>query len=122
MPNKSKKNIRADRRKKGVRFKISGTTDRPRLTVFRSLKNITAQIIDDEKMITMAAVSTLSKEMVEKVVGKNKVDAAGLIGEEIARQALEKKITKVVFDRNRYLYHGRIKSLAEAARKAGLKF
>lgn len=122
MSNKSKKTIRADRRKKGVRFKISGTTDRPRLTVFRSSRNITAQIIDDEKMITMAAVSTLSKEMAEKVAGKKKVDAAGLIGEEIARLALEKNITKVVFDRNRYLYHGRIKSLADAARKAGLKF
>ena len=105
-----------------MRFKISGTTDRPRLTVFRSSKNITAQIIDDEKMTTMAAVSTLSKEMVEKVAGKKKVDAAGLIGAEIARLALEKNITKVVFDRNRFLYHGRIKSLAEAARKAGLKF
>ena len=122
MSNKSKKNIRADRRKKGVRYKISGTTDRPRLTVFRSLKNITAQIIDDEKRVTLAAVSTISKGMPEKVTGKTKVDAAGLIGAEIARQALEKNITKVVFDRNRYLYHGRVKSLAEAARKAGLKF
>ncbi len=121
MANKIKKNIRADRRKKGVRYKITGTTDRPRLTVSRSLKNITAQIIDDEKMVTLAAVSTLSKGMVEKVAGKNKIDAAGLIGEEIARRALEKNITKVVFDRNRYLYHGRAKSLADAARKAGLK-
>ncbi len=122
MANKIKKNIRADRRKKGVRFKITGTTDRPRLTVSRSLKNITAQIIDDERMVTLAAVSTLSRGVIEKVAGKNKIDAAGLIGEEIARRALEKNITKVVFDRNRYLYHGRVKSLADAARKAGLKF
>ena len=122
MTNKNKKNIRADRRKKGVRFKISGTTDRPRLTVSRSLKNITAQIIDDEKMVTLAAISTCSKGIPEKLAGKNKVDAAGFIGGEIARIALEKNITKVVFDRNRYLYHGRIKSLADAARKAGLKF
>ncbi|RKX20674.1 MAG: 50S ribosomal protein L18 [Candidatus Zixiibacteriota bacterium] len=122
MANKIRKNIRADRRKKGVRFKITGTTDRPRLTVSRSLKNITAQIIDDERMVTLAAVSTLSRGVIEKVAGKNKIDAAGLIGEEIARRALEKNITKVVFDRNRYLYHGRVKSLADAARKAGLKF
>ncbi len=122
MSNKSDKSIRADRRKKGVRFKISGTTDRPRLTVFRSLKNITAQIIDDEKRITIAAVSTFSEGMPEKISGKTKVDAAGLIGEEIARRAMEKNVTKVVFDRNRFLYHGRIKSLADAARKAGLKF
>lgn len=122
MSNKNKKSIRADRRKKGVRFKISGTTDRPRLTVSRSIKNITAQIIDDEKMITLAATSTSSKGMPEKVSGKNKVEAAGLVGIEIARLAQEKNITKVVFDRNRFLYHGRIKSLAEAARKAGLKF
>ena len=115
------KDIRADRRKKGVRYKITGTSILPRLTVSRSLKNITAQIIDDEKMVTLTAVSTLSKEMVKKVAGKNKIDAAGIIGEEIARRALEKNITKVVFDRNRYLYHGRAKSLAEAARKAGLK-
>lgn len=122
MANKNIKNARAERRKKGVRFKISGTADRPRLTVNRSLKNITAQIIDDEKMITLAAASTKSKGMVEKVAGKNKIEAAGFVGEEIARLALEKKITKVVFDRNRYLYHGRVKSLADAARKAGLKF
>jgi len=122
MSNKSDKSIRADRRKKGVRFKISGTTDRPRLTVFRSLKNITAQIIDDEKRITIAAVSTFSEGMSEKIAGKPKVDAAGIIGEEIARRALEKNVTKVVFDRNRFLYHGRIKSLADAARKAGLNF
>jgi len=122
MANKIKKNIRADRRKKGVRFKISGSSDRPRLTVSRSLKNITAQIIDDEKMVTLTAISTLSKGMAEKVAGKSKIDAAGIVGEEIARLALEKNIITVVFDRNRYLYHGRIKSLAEAARKAGLKF
>ena len=84
--------------------------------------NVTAQIIDDEKMVTLAAVSTLSKEMVGKVAGKKKLEAAGMVGEEIAKLALEKNITKVVFDRNRYLYHGRIKSLADAARKAGLKF
>ena len=92
------------------------------MTVFRSLKNITAQIVDDEKRVTITAVSTSSEGMPEKIAGKTKVDAAGLIGEEIARRALEKNVTKVVFDRNRFLYHGRIKSLADAARKAGLKF
>jgi large subunit ribosomal protein L18 len=122
MANKSKKLIRAERRKYGVRAKIIGTAERPRLTIFRSLKNITAQIIDDEKMVTLAAVSTLSEGMAKKVAGKKKSEAAVIIGEEIARRALEKNIDKVAFDRNRFLYHGRVKSLADAARKAGLKF
>ena len=116
------KYIRAARRKKGVRSRISGTSERPRLTVHRSLRNMTAQIIDDEKMITLAAVSTLSKDMSDKVAGKKKSETAMIIGEEIARRALEKNIETVAFDRNRFLYHGRIKSLADAARKAGLKF
>ena len=122
MANKEKKIIRADRRKAGVRARISGTGERPRLTVSRSLKNIAAQIIDDEKKITLAAVSTLSKEVSAKVSGKKKIEAAIIIGEEIARRALEKDIKKVAFDRNRFLYHGRVKSLADAARKAGLEF
>ncbi len=122
MAYKSRKLIRAERRKFGVRAKIVGTSERPRLTVFRSLKNITAQIVDDEKMITLAFVSTLSEGIAGKVAGKKKTEAAAIIGEEIARRALEKKIDKVAFDRNRFWYHGRVKSLADAARKAGLKF
>lgn len=122
MANKAKKQIRAARRKAGVRARIVGTAERPRLTVNRSLKNMTAQIIDDEKMMTIAAVSTLSKDVSKKIEGKSKVEAAAVLGEEIARRALEKNIKNVAFDRNRYLYHGRVKSLADAARKAGLEF
>ena len=117
-----KKSIRAERRRKGVRHKINGTAERPRLTVCRSLRNITAQIIDDEKRETLVAASTLSKDMIGKVAGKKKSEAASIIGEELARRALEKNIEKVAFDRNRFLYHGRVRSLADAARKAGLKF
>lgn len=122
MAKKNIKYIRAERRKAGIRAKIIGTASRPRLTVSRSLKNITAQIVDDEKMITLVAASTLSKDISGKVAGKSKVEAAAIIGEEIARRAIEKDIKKVAFDRNRFLYHGRIKSLADAARKAGLEF
>lgn len=117
-----RKIARADRRKARVRRKISGDAERPRLTVSKSLRNIIAQVIDDEKKITIAAVSTESKGISEKVSGKNKVEAAKLIGEEIAKRAQEKGVKKVRFDRNRNIYHGRIKALADAARKAGLEF
>jgi large subunit ribosomal protein L18 len=114
--------IRAEKKRKRVRGKIKGTADRPRLTVAKSLKNIGAQIIDDEKMITLAACSSLSKDLVGKVAEKNKTEMAAVIGEELARLALDKGVKKVAFDRNRNLYHGRVKALAEAARKAGLEF
>jgi len=102
--------------KQRVRGKISGTPETPRLTVFRSNKQIYVQVIDDKSGKTLASASSLKSE--EKV---NKKEQAAKVGEQIAKNALEAGITKVVFDRNGYLYHGRVKEVAEAARKGGLK-
>ena len=106
---------------KRVRSKLAGTTQRPRLNVFRSLNHIYAQVIDDSASTTLASASTLPGKTGEKIAGGN-VDAAKVVGKLIAERAKEKGITKVVFDRGGYLYHGRIKALAEAAREAGLEF
>jgi large subunit ribosomal protein L18 len=108
------------RRHERIRKKISGTAERPRLSVFRSEKNIYAQLINDSIGTTIVSASTLDKDFSEKV-GSNK-ESARLIGESIAKKALDKGITEVVFDRGGYIYHGRIKELAEGAREAGLKF
>lgn len=106
------------RRHLRVRKKISGTPERPRLNVFRSNKNIHAQIIDDVNGVTL--VSANSVEM--KLENGGNVEAAKKVGAEIAKRALEKNIENVVFDRGGYIYHGRVQALAEAAREAGLKF
>ena len=106
-------------RHKRVRAKISGTPERPRLCVYRSLANINAQIVDDVNGVTLASASTLEKAFEGN--GGNK-DAAKKIGLTIAERALAKGITEVVFDRGGYIYHGRVQALAEAAREAGLKF
>jgi len=103
--------------KKGIRGKVSGTTERPRLTVFRSNKQIYAQIIDDTTGKTLAAASSLKIE--DKV---KKTEQAAKVGEMIAKNAQEAGVQTVVFDRNGYLYHGRVKQLADAARNGGLKF
>ena len=103
-----------------IRKDIMGTAERPRLDVFRANANITAQIIDDEKGVTLVSASTREKELNIKNGGN--VEAAKLIGAEIAKRAKKAKITKVVFDRGGYLYHGRVKALAEAARENGLEF
>jgi len=105
-----------------VRAKISGTAQRPRLCVFRSLSNIYAQVIDDEAGKTLASASTLDSEIKEKAAFGGNVDAAKEVGKLVAKRALEKGIETVVFDRGGYIYHGRVMSLAEAAREAGLKF
>lgn len=102
-----------------VRGKISGTAECPRLNVFRSNSNIYAQLIDDVQGVTLAAASSIDKEF--DGVGGNK-DAARKVGQLIAKRAAEKKISQVVFDRGGYIYHGRIKELAEGAREGGLKF
>ena len=107
------------KRHKRVRSKISGTADCPRLNVFRSNSNIYVQIIDDEKAVTLVSASTLDKDFSGS--GGNK-DAAHKIGQMIAKRALEKNIKEVVFDRGGYIFHGRVKELAEGAREAGLKF
>jgi large subunit ribosomal protein L18 len=111
------------RRKKRVRKKIRGGPDKPRLTVFRSAKHIYAQIIDDTRATTLVDASSLSKEYRPLIQGKggNKSGAA-MIGEFIAKRAKAKGIDKVVFDRNGFLYHGRVKALADAAREHGLEF
>ena len=102
-----------------VRTKVSGTTERPRLCVFRSNQNLYAQIIDDTKGVTLVSASTLDKNIKTKHANK---EAAKEVGESIAKKAAEKKIKDVVFDRGGYIYHGVIKELAEAARSGGLNF
>lgn len=107
------------KRHKRVRGKIFGTAQKPRLCVFRSLKNIYAQVIDDENGKTLASASSLDKEFNQ--YGGNK-EAAKLVGQAVAKAALEKGITEVVFDRGGYIFHGRVQELADGAREAGLKF
>ena len=102
-----------------VRGKISGTAQRPRLNVFRSLSNIYAQLIDDEKGVTLVSASTVEKEFKGS---KGNKEEARKIGQLIAERAKDKGITEVVFDRGGYIYHGRVKELAEGAREGGLKF
>ena len=122
MFNKVNKNENRLARHKRVRKKISGTAERPRLSVYKSAKNIYAQLIDDINRTTLVAASTIDKEIdLGGVYGGNK-DAAKKVGELIAKKAVAKGISEVVFDRGGYLYHGRVKELAEAAREAGLKF
>ena len=119
MVNKADTNKARLNRHRRVRGKIQGTAERPRLNVFRSTNNIYAQLIDDIKGITLAAASTLDKDFDGN--GGNK-EAARKVGELIAKRAAEKGITGVVFDRGGYIFHGRVKELAEGARKGGLKF
>jgi large subunit ribosomal protein L18 len=110
------------RRHARVRIKVEGTTSRPRLCVFRSLKHIYAQVVDDLKGHTLVSASTLDPESTDELAGKVKVGKAELVGSLVAQRALAKGIKEVVFDRGGYKYHGRVKTLAEAARQAGLKF
>lgn len=116
-----RKTLRA-RRQRRVRKKISGTAERPRLNVFRSLKNIYAQIIDDDKGVTLVAASTLSPELKGKLPSSRDVAAAEAVGRLLAEKAVKAGIRRVVFDRAGYVYHGRVKALAEAARAGGLEF
>jgi large subunit ribosomal protein L18 len=111
-----------ERRKLRIRQKISGTSEQPRLSVFRSAKHIYAQVVDDVSGSTLAHSSTLSRDVRGDVTEATKSDAAKKVGQAIAKLLLAKGISKVVFDRNGYLYHGRIRALADAAREAGLKF
>jgi large subunit ribosomal protein L18 len=113
------------RRRKTVRKKISGSSSRPRLSVFRSLKHTYAQLIDDTKGITLVSTSTLSDDVVKELKGNGghtKTDASKAVGKVLARLALEKGIKQVCFDRGGYLYHGRVRALADAAREGGLEF
>lgn len=119
MLNKPDKNATRQKRHRRERRRIIGTPERPRLNVFRSLSHIYAQVIDDSKGATLAAASSMDKGF--EAYGGN-VEAAKQVGKAVAKKALEKGIDTVVFDRGGYLYHGRVKALAEAAREGGLKF
>ncbi len=105
-----------------VRKKISGTAECPRLAVFRSASHIYAQIIDDDKGVTLVAASSLDKAIKDKVAFGGNVEAAKEVGKLVAEKAIEAGITNVVFDRGGYMYHGRVEALADSAREAGLKF
>jgi large subunit ribosomal protein L18 len=112
-----------DKRKIRIRKKIYGTPEKPRLSVYRSLKHMYAQLIDDTQGISLGTVSTKSKDLADAVkTAESKVAQAAIIGKEIARVAKEKNISTVVFDRNGYLYHGRVKAVADGAREGGLQF
>jgi large subunit ribosomal protein L18 len=119
MVGKTDRKMERERRHARVRTKISGTTERPRLCVYRSNSNLYAQIIDDTKGVTLTQASTLDKEVKTK---HSNVEAAKEVGKLIAKRAAEKKIKTVVFDRSGYVYHGVVKQLAESAREAGLEF
>lgn len=109
-------------RKLRVRNKVSGTPQKPRLSVYKSNTNIYAQLIDDVNSVTLASASTLQTEVNEGLENCGNVDAASKVGEVIAKKAVKKGIKSIVFDRNGYLYHGKVKALAEAARENGLEF
>jgi large subunit ribosomal protein L18 len=110
------------KRRKRIRRKISGSPERPRLSVFRSSKHIYAQVIDDSNGVTLVTASTLSPEIREQEKVKGKMEDAKRVGKMIAHKAKAQGITRVVFDRNGFLYHGRVRALAAAAREAGLEF
>ena len=118
MVKKESKNVSRVRRHARVRAKISGTAETPRLCVYRSNKNIEAQLIDDVKGVTLVSSSSMSL----KLENGSNIEAAAKVGKDIAEKALAKGLKKIVFDRSGYVYHGRVKALAEAAREAGLEF
>jgi large subunit ribosomal protein L18 len=122
MTSRKSKELARLKRKKRIRKKIVGTGERPRLCVFRSAKHIYAQVIDDTVGRTLASASTLSKEIKGELKSCGNIEAAKKVGELIAKNSLEKSIKEVVFDRNGYLYHGRVKALAVLARERGLEF
>lgn len=122
MINKESKNKKRKVRHIRVRRKVVGTPERPRLSIYRSLSNMYAQIIDDTNGHTLISASTLDKEIKEQVKSTGNKEAAKLVGALVAKKALEKGINNVVFDRGGYIYHGRVKELAEGAREAGLQF
>lgn len=119
---KNKKSLRRAKIRRRVRSKISGTAERPRLSVYRSLKHIYLQIINDNAGETLVSASTKTAELQDALKGKSYSERAAVVGKFIAEKAVEKKITTVVFDRGGYLYHGKVKAVAEAAREGGLQF
>ena len=122
MINKKNKNKVRKGRHIRVRNKVSGSAAKPRLNVYRSTSHIYAQVIDDEKGVTLVSASTMTKDLKAKAAGKSKKEAAAMVGEAVGKQAVAKGIKEVVFDRGGYVYTGRVQELADGARKAGLKF
>ncbi|ONI45088.1 50S ribosomal protein L18 [Epulopiscium sp. SCG-B10WGA-EpuloA2] len=120
MVHKESRTAIREKKHKKIRNKISGTSSKPRLSVFRSEKHIYAQVIDDSKGVTLASASSIAKG--QKLEDGADIEAAKKVGSLVAKNALEKGIIEVVFDRGGFIYHGRVKALAEAAREAGLKF
>jgi large subunit ribosomal protein L18 len=110
------------RRHRRVRKKVSGTAERPRMNVFRSLQHIYAQVIDDEIGHTLVSASTVDAEVQKRINGLDKTAQARVVGQVLAERAIDKGVTKVVFDRGGYKYHGRVKALAEGSRQGGLEF
>jgi len=119
---KNQKKLRRDKIRRRVRAKMTGTPERPRLCIYRSLKHIDLQIIDDAKGETLVASSTKQSNLKDELSGKTFTERAAIVGKDIAQKAVEAGITSVVFDRSGYLYHGKVKAVAEAAREGGLKF
>lgn len=115
------KTVRRERRKTRVRKRVSGTSDRPRMSVFRSLNHIYVQVIDDDSGLTLCSASSMSKDLRGQIKSGGNVSAAKIVGQAIAKAAQAKGISAVAMDRNGYRYHGRIKALTDAAREAGLK-
>ena len=113
---------KVQKRHQSIRVKLAGTTECPRLAVYRSTKHIYAQLIDDVKHVTICSSSSIDKDMKEKLAHGGNIDAAKLVGETLAQKALKAGVKDVVFDRGGFLYHGRIAALADAAREAGLNF
>ncbi len=123
MPTKTQiKTGARERRHKRVRARVIGTSQRPRLNIFRSLDNIYAQVIDDTVGKTLVSASTVDRELAKQVADKNKVEAAKVVGKVLAERAKKAGVTTVVFDRGGYQYHGRVAALAEGAREGGLEF
>ena len=120
--NLAKKTRKRLKRKRSIRKRVIGTTERPRMTVFRSLHHTYAQVIDDSSSKTLVSASTMDKELRDKVKGLKKAEAAEKVGELLAERCSKNSITKVVFDRNGYKYKGRVAQVAAAARKKGLSF
>ena len=118
----SNKKEQVKKRHRRVRVKIKGTSEAPRLAVYRSVKHIYAQIIDDTKGITLVSASSDDKELKTKLKHGGNIEAAKVVGEALAKRAVAKNITDVVFDRGGFVYHGRVEALADAAREAGLNF
>ncbi len=122
MYTRTDRNVLRQRRHQRARRRLNGGANRPRLSVFRSLNQIYAQLVDDASGRTLVAASTVDPEIRERIAGKKKVEASTVVGEVLAQRAKSKGITAAVFDRGGYLFHGRIRALAEGARAAGLQF